>query len=154
GRRADNPAHRAIAGGRVPRQRPARCRRRAGRERGRRRTGNHPQWTIRVDHQYTAVVTLAGTAVSVGVVPSLGDWGADLHAYGIGWPPGRIEFFIDDRPTGAVARADVEAVDGWWPFDERPQSPILSLAVGGWAGDPDGTWSRQSMLVDWARIYA
>lgn len=93
------------------------------------------------------------TAVGVGVAPSVGTWGTGFHTYAIDWTPGRIEFFIDDRPTGTVTRDDVESRNGVWPFDHRPQSPILNLAVGGWAGTPDGRWTEQSMLVDWVRIY-
>lgn len=94
-----------------------------------------------------------GRPVGVGVTPSHGDWGARFYTYAIQWRPGRIEFFIDDRHTGTVSREDVEGNGGAWRFDERPQSPILNLAVGGWAGAPD-EWSHQSMLVDWVRIYS
>lgn len=93
-------------------------------------------------------------AASVGVTPSRGDWGADFHVFGVDWVPGRMEFFIDDRVTGAVTRSGVEAVGGRWVFDDVPLWPILNLAVGGWAGDPDPAWSHQSMLVDWVRISA
>jgi len=95
-----------------------------------------------------------GEAVSVGVPPSCGDWGADFHVYGVGWTPGRMEFFIDERVTGSVTREEVESCGGEWPFDDLALSPILNVAVGGWAGAPDPAWSRQSMLVDWVRIYA
>jgi len=106
-------------------------------------------------HQGTHSPRAAGGGeVSVGVTPIRGDWGAGFHDYGIDWAPGRITFLVDNRRTGTVARADVEDRGGIWPFDDLPQSPILNLAVGGWAGTPDPSWSRQSMLVDWARIYA
>jgi beta-glucanase (GH16 family) len=93
-------------------------------------------------------------AVSVGVQPSTGTWGHDFHTYSANWTPGRVEFFIDHRSTGLVTRKDVEAKHGAWPFDHLPQSPVLNLAVGGWAGAPDGTWSEQSMLIEWVRVYA
>lgn len=93
-------------------------------------------------------------AVSVGVPPSTGEWGTGFHTYAARWTPGRIEFLIDDRPTGSVDAAQVRAAAGTWPFDDRPQSPIVNLAVGGWAGEPDGTWSEQLMLIEWVRVYA
>lgn len=93
------------------------------------------------------------SAVSVGVPPSSGDWGGDFHTYAIDWAPGRVEFLIDDHPTGTVTGEDVARGGGAWPFDDREQAPILNLAVGGWAGTPEATWTRQSMLVDWVRIY-
>jgi beta-glucanase (GH16 family) len=92
------------------------------------------------------------TAVGVGVEPSSGDWGAGFHTYAADWRPGRVDFFIDDRPTGAVTREDVQARGGAWRFDERLQSPILNLAVGGWAGPPQD-WAEQRMLVEWVRIH-
>jgi beta-glucanase (GH16 family) len=94
-----------------------------------------------------------GSDVTVGVPYSVGSWGADYHTYSINWQPGEIEFFIDHKSTGKVTRAQVEAAGGAWVFDHRPQSPILNLAVGGWAGTPDPAWTTQTMTIDWVRIY-
>jgi len=104
-------------------------------------------------HQGTHSPAPGGGEVSVGVTPSCGAWGADFHVYGVDWTPGRIAFFIDERWTGVVTRADVEARGGLWRFDDLPQSLILNVAVGGWARVPDPSWSRQEMLVDWVRVY-
>jgi beta-glucanase (GH16 family) len=90
--------------------------------------------------------------VSVGVPPTAGEWGGEFHVYAVDWRPGRMSFFIDARPTGEVTRQQVESRGGVWPFDDRPQSPVLNLAVGGWAGQPDD-WPEQSMLIDWVRAY-
>jgi beta-glucanase (GH16 family) len=92
-------------------------------------------------------------AVALGVTPVSGDWGADFHTYAVIWSPGRMDFMIDGRPTGSVTAAGVAARGGRWVFDERPLAPILNVAVGGWAGTPDGSWQRQSMLVDWVRVH-
>ena len=92
-------------------------------------------------------------AVGVGVRPSVGDWGRGFHTYAIDWAPGRIAFFIDGRCTGTVTREGVTDHGAVWPFDDQEQAPVLNLAVGGWAGTPDETWSRQSMVVDWVRVY-
>jgi beta-glucanase (GH16 family) len=94
-----------------------------------------------------------GGAVGVGVDPSTGDWGTGFHVYALDWAPGRLEFFVDDRSTGVVTATDVAARGGAWPFDQRAQSPMLTLAVGGWAGPPGG-WSTQEMLIDWVRVWA
>lgn len=94
-----------------------------------------------------------GFAVAVGVTPVTGDWGAGFHTYAVRWEPGRMDFSIDGRRTGSVSSADVRARGGRWMFDERPQSPILNIAVGGWAGRPDDSWEEQSMLVDWVRVH-
>jgi beta-glucanase (GH16 family) len=94
----------------------------------------------------------AAGAVGVGVPVSMGRWSESFHQYGVLWRPAVIEFFIDGISTGQVTRADVEAAGGVWRFDERELSPVLNLAVGGWAGEP-GPWSRAEMVVDWVRIW-
>ncbi len=53
--------------------------------------------------------------------------------------------------TGEVS-VGVPPSSGDWGGDFHT-APILNLAVGGWAGTPD-SWVRQSMLVDWVRVYA
>ncbi len=105
-------------------------------------------------HQGTHSPSRDGTGdVGVGVAPSAGDWGRAFHTYAVAWAAGELRFFIDGRLTGIVNEQDVEARGGAWPFDDRPQSPIINLAVGGWAGVPDDTWAEQSMLVEWVRVY-
>jgi beta-glucanase (GH16 family) len=94
-----------------------------------------------------------GAAVGAGVTPSLGHWGDGFHTYAVDWAPGRVAFFIDGRHTGTVTESDVHTRGGQWPFDNHEQSPILNLAVGGWAGEPDRTWAEQSMLIEWVRVY-
>jgi beta-glucanase (GH16 family) len=92
-------------------------------------------------------------AVGVGVQPSTGRWTEGFHRYAVRWEPSVIEFFIDDVSTGLVTRAAVEAAGGIWRFDDRRLSPVLNLAVGGWAGQP-GAWSRAELVVDWVRVHA
>jgi beta-glucanase (GH16 family) len=94
----------------------------------------------------------SGDAVGVGVPPTTGRWAAAFHKFAVEWRPSVISFFIDGTATGHVTRAEVEAAGGRWRFDERALSPVLNLAVGGWAGDP-GPWARAEMLVDWVRIW-
>jgi beta-glucanase (GH16 family) len=104
-------------------------------------------------HQGTHSPRAAGDGeVPVGVEPSTGDWGGGFHVYAVDWRPGRLDFSIDGRPTGTVSREQVAGRGGAWPFDDRPQSPVVNLAVGGWAGTP-GDWHEQSMTVDWVRVY-
>jgi beta-glucanase (GH16 family) len=95
----------------------------------------------------------AGTAVGVGVRPSAGQWSDAFHTYAAVWRPGVIEFVIDDVSTGKVTRSEVEAAGGLWRFDDRSLSPILNLAVGGWAGSP-GPWARAEVSIEWVRIWA
>jgi beta-glucanase (GH16 family) len=103
-------------------------------------------------HQGTHSPRATGGSVGVRVDPSAGTWADAFHAYAVQWSPGVVEFFIDNVSTGRVTRSDVEAAGGFWRFDDRPMSPILNLAVGGWAGPP-GDWERAEMLVEWVRIW-
>jgi beta-glucanase (GH16 family) len=80
-------------------------------------------------------------------------WGDAYHTYAVEWTPGRLEWFIDEKPTGVVTRADVEAAGGRWVFDHRPASLVLNVAVGGWAGTPDPAWTEQAMYVDFVRVW-
>jgi len=109
--------------------------------------------TVNQAHQGTHSPGPNGENIAVGVPFSVGDWAQDYHTYSINWQPGSIEFFIDHKSKGKVTRAMVETAGGLWVFDHRPQSPILNLAVGGWAGTPDPAWSSQTMAIDWVRIY-
>jgi hypothetical protein len=47
----------------------------------------------------------------------------------------------------------VDRKRGVWRFDERQLSPVLNLAVGGWAGPP-GPWQRAELLVEWVRVWS
>ncbi|MEV0267910.1 glycoside hydrolase family 16 protein [Hamadaea sp. NPDC050747] len=91
-------------------------------------------------------------SVAVGVPPTSGDW-RGFHTYAVDWQPGLVSFTVDDRPTGTVTRRAVEAAGGRWRFDDRHLSPVINLAVGGWAGPPDD-WTEARMHVAWVRIWA
>jgi beta-glucanase (GH16 family) len=108
---------------------------------------------VRQTHQGTHSPSVSGADIAKGVVPTSG-WSNDYHTYSVDWRPDSMEFYVDHQRTGLINRSMVEAVGGVWPFNHRPQSPILNLAVGGWAGTPDPAWTSQSMMVDWVRIYA
>ena len=83
-----------------------------------------------------------------------GPWGTGFHLYGVDWQPGSIKWYFDDVLVRSVTREQIESAGGTWVFDDQPQSPILTLAVGGsWAGTPDPSWTTSTMLVDYFRIY-
>jgi beta-glucanase (GH16 family) len=92
-------------------------------------------------------------SVGMGVRPSAGTWSEAFHTYAALWEPGRVSFLVDDVATGTVTRSTVEEAGGLWRLDERRLSPVLNLAVGGWAGPP-GQWHRAEMLVEWVRVWA
>jgi len=111
--------------------------------------------TARAIHAGTHSPT-ATTAADISVAPpknpvtGLSD---DFHTYAVDWSRDKLEYYVDHKFTGAVTRAMVESAGGVWQFNNKPQSIILNLAVGGWAGTPDSTWTEQSMLVDYVRVY-
>lgn len=96
-----------------------------------------------------------GTHFARGITPTRAGytWTAAWHVWTIDWRPGSITWLVDGKVRGKVTRRQVQAAGGVWVFDGlKPQSPILNLAVGGWAGTPGG-WSEQTMLIDWVRVY-
>lgn len=82
-----------------------------------------------------------------------GNWAdGNWHTFAVEWTVGQVEWFADNVSYGVRTRAQAEAAGGIWPFDDIAQSPIIDLAVGGWAGAASG-WTSLSMYVDWVRIY-
>ena len=103
-------------------------------------------------HQGTHSPGPTNQDVPMGVTPTLAGQG-DWHTYSARWEYGQIDFFVDSLRTGQITRSMVEAAGGRWVFDHHPMYLILNLAVGGWAGAPDPSWSEQSMSVDYVRVY-
>lgn len=73
------------------------------------------------------------------------DGGSDFHTYGVMWKPDTISFYIDRIPTAEYAT----------PADmHKPFYLLLTLAVGGWGGDPDAsTRFPATMEVDYIRAW-
>lgn len=96
---------------------------------------------------YSAGESISGeTAVSGGLVD-------DFHVFAIEWAPGRIEWFVDDRPYHTVTPSSLPP-GAPWVFD-APHFLLLNLAIGGnFLDNPDGTTPFPAiMLVDYVRIY-
>lgn len=100
-------------------------------------------------------ITSPSSDIAVGVVPVTGNWGAGFHVYACLWLPDEVRFFVDEVQTGTVTRDQVRTAGGTWQLAHRPMSLVLNTAVGGWGGGtPDQSWTEQSLLVDWVRVYA
>jgi len=94
----------------------------------------------------------SGADYGPGVTKS-GTWAdGNFHTFAVEWTASQAEWFADGVSYGTITRATAEGTGAKWPFDDKPQSPIISLAVGGWAGAPSG-WTSLSMYVDYVRIY-
>jgi beta-glucanase (GH16 family) len=104
---------------------------------------------------HSPAVSDPGRDIAVGISPTLGEWDSTFHVYSARWTADEVRFYVDEWPTGRVARGDVEAAGGVWQFAHRQLGLVLNVAVGGWGGGaPDPGWTEQSMLVDWVRVYA
>ena len=111
--------------------------------------------TLNQLHQGTHMAdTTTGADHPLGVpyTTNSSGWGG-WHVYSVAWEPDTLSFYIDHKLTGTITSADA-GPSAHWPFDRGPMSIILTLAVGGWAGTPDPTWTQQDMLVDFVRVYS
>lgn len=61
---------------------------------------------------------------------TVADMSAGMHTYGVDWQEDRITFYFDGKQMSSVATPESLKV---------PMYFIANLAVGGWAGAPDGT---------------
>lgn len=80
---------------------------------------------------YQTVHTSDGTALKA-TRTSVADMASGMHTYGVDWQEDRITFYFDGHQMGSVATPESLKV---------PMYFIANLAVGGWAGAPDGTTS-------------
>jgi len=84
-----------------------------------------------------------------------GTWAdGQYHVFAAEWTADAVTWEVDGAVYGTITQAQVEAAGKSWPFDGIPQSPIISLHVGkSWSGQPDGSWTSKSMVIDYVRVY-
>jgi beta-glucanase (GH16 family) len=76
--------------------------------------------------------------------------GTDYHVYTMNWSPNQLTFLLDNvvyytyKPT--VKNAST------WPFD-KDQYILLNIAMGGVAGAIPSSFTQESMLIDYVRVY-
>ncbi len=85
------------------------------------------------DHQQTDSGTL-----SISPTPD------GYHVYAVDWRPGKMDFYIDNNLVWTYENPRVKSVAAYL---------ILSLQVGGWAGNSDITDINGKLYVDYVRIY-
>lgn len=61
------------------------------------------------------------------------------HTFEARTEPGVVEFFVDGRQYGSVARADIPPTGEWVVRPGLRFNLIFSLSIGGWGGNPDAT---------------
>ncbi len=91
----------------------------------------------------------SGNTVNTAVMP-LPDVANEFHVYSMNWSPNQITFLIDG--VGFYTYNPAIKDDATWPFD-KDQYLILNIAMGGFAGTIDPSFSQSSMVIDYVRVY-
>lgn len=88
----------------------------------------------------------SGSAPSVTLAGTVGGSQETLHAYGVLWMPGRLDFFVDGVKTNSIPET---------PDMKQPMYLIANLAIGGyWPGYPDpGAAFAATMRIDHIRAW-
>ena len=80
------------------------------------------------------------------------NWCNTYHVFGNVWKPGEIDFTVDGVITARFTSSQMQS--GWtWPFDSYPESPTVTLLLGGESGAVNNSTLPQNMLVDWVRVW-
>jgi beta-glucanase (GH16 family) len=80
----------------------------------------------------------------------ISDVANEFHIYSVNWSPNQITFLIDG--VGFYTYNPVIKDDNTWPF-YTDQFILLNVAMGGFAGEVDATFTESSMLIDYVRVY-
>ncbi len=81
------------------------------------------------------------------VLPDVSD---NYHVYSINWSPNQITFLVDGVGYYTYNPSVKDA--STWPFD-LDQYLILNVALGGFAGTVDPSFTESSMIIDYVRVY-
>jgi len=90
-----------------------------------------------------------GATVNTETFP-LADVANDFHVYSMNWSPNQITFMIDGVGFYTYNPAVKDA--NTWPFDLE-QYLILNIAMGGFAGTIDPTFTESPMVIDYVRVF-
>jgi len=80
----------------------------------------------------------------------LADVANDFHIYSMNWSPDQITFLIDG--VGFYTYKPSTQNSATWPFDQD-QYLLLNIAMGGFSGTPDASFTESSMVIDYVRVY-
>jgi beta-glucanase (GH16 family) len=81
------------------------------------------------------------------ILPNVAD---NYHVYSMNWSPNQITFMIDG--VGFYTYSPANQTSDTWPFDLE-QYLILNIAMGGFAGAVDASFTESSMDIDYVRVY-
>lgn len=91
----------------------------------------------------------SGATVNTETFP-LTDVANNYHVYSVNWSPNQITFLIDD--VGYYTYNPSTKNSSTWPFD-LDQFLLLNIAMGGFAGTIDPSFTQSSMVIDYVRVY-
>ena len=80
----------------------------------------------------------------------ISDVADNFHVYSVNWSPNQITFLIDGEGYYTYNPPVKDA--NTWPFDLE-QYLILNVAMGGFAGSIDPSFTESPMVIDYIRIY-
>ena len=80
----------------------------------------------------------------------LNDVANEFHVYSMNWSPNQITFMIDG--VGFYTYNPAIKDSDTWPFDSD-QYLILNVAMGGFAGTIDPSFTQSDMVIDYVRVY-
>ncbi|MFY0603059.1 MAG: family 16 glycosylhydrolase [Flavobacteriaceae bacterium] len=80
----------------------------------------------------------------------LADVANDFHIYSMNWSPDQITFLIDG--VGYYTYKPSVQDNATWPFD-LDQFLLLNVAIGGFSGTPDPSFTESSMVIDYVKVY-
>jgi len=74
----------------------------------------------------------------------------NYHIYSLNWSPNQITFLVDE--VGYYTYKPSVKDSNTWPFD-LDQYILLNIAMGGYAGTIDPSFTQSPMIIDYVRVY-
>ncbi|RNC86433.1 MAG: glycosyl hydrolase family protein [Winogradskyella sp.] len=103
------------------------------------------------NHVSSAIHTPSSSGNTVNTQSfTLTDVANNFHVYSMNWSPNQITFMIDG--VGFYTYNPAVKNASTWPFDED-QFILLNVAMGGFAGTIDPTFTESNMVIDYVRVY-
>ena len=104
-----------------------------------------------VNEVSSAIHTPSSSGATVNTdTQMLADVANNFHVYSMNWSPDQITFLIDG--VGYYTYNPSTQNDSTWPFYED-QFILLNIAMGGFAGTIDASFTESSMVIDYVRVY-
>jgi beta-glucanase (GH16 family) len=104
-----------------------------------------------VNHTSSALHTPSSSGNTVNVASQvISDVANNYHIYSLNWSPNQITFLVDE--VGYYTYKPSVKDSKTWPFD-LDQYILLNIAMGGYAGTIDPSFTQSPMIIDYVRVY-